>query len=54
MAASPPRRDFRLGTEGARATIGTRPKRNVVSKLLNIRDFRPGTGFPPAMKTRYN
>jgi hypothetical protein len=54
MAASPPRRDFRVGAEGARAPTETGQRRNVVSKLLNIRDFRPVTGFPPAMKTRYN
>jgi len=26
----------------------------VYSKLLNMRDFRPGSGFPLALKTRYN
>jgi hypothetical protein len=27
--------------------------RNVLSKLLNMRDFRPVSGFPTALKTRY-
>src|SRR6266478_3858403 len=40
----------RIGRRGKYRLLGWM----MYSKLLNMRDFRPGSGFPLAAKTRYN
>src|SRR5258708_10133097 len=49
IASCPPRRAETIGRRGKYRPLGW----IVYSKLLNMRDFPPGSGFPLAPKTRY-
>src|SRR5713101_881878 len=50
IASCPPRRAETIGRRGKYRPLGW----IVYSKLLNMRDFRLGSGFPLVPKTRYN
>jgi hypothetical protein len=50
-------RAFQQPAELIIAADGGSPRRSAAeghAKLLNMRDFRASSGFPPAVKTRYN